>query len=32
MTLFDAVSSEPEFIDATSKFYGGQPDAADLAS
>ncbi len=26
MTLFDAVSSDPEFADSIQKFYGGMPD------
>jgi hypothetical protein len=26
MTLFDAVSSDPKFATAISKFYGGKPD------
>jgi uncharacterized protein (DUF1810 family) len=30
MTLFGAVSSEPEFAAAVSKFYGGVPDQATL--
>jgi uncharacterized protein (DUF1810 family) len=30
MTLFGAVSSEPEFAAAISKFYGGVPDQATL--
>jgi uncharacterized protein (DUF1810 family) len=31
MTLFGAISSEPEFAVAISKFYGGRPDQATLA-
>ena len=30
MTLFDAVSSDPEFAEAISKFYGGKPDQTTL--
>ena len=30
MTLFSAVSSDPEFAAAISKFYGGKPDQATL--
>ena len=30
MTLFDAVSSDPEFAEAISKFYGGKPDHTTL--
>jgi uncharacterized protein (DUF1810 family) len=30
MTLFGAVSSDPEFAAAISKFYGGQPNQATL--
>jgi uncharacterized protein (DUF1810 family) len=30
MTLFGAVSSDPEFVAAISKFYGGKPDQATL--
>jgi uncharacterized protein (DUF1810 family) len=31
MTLFAAVSSEPEFTEAIAKFYGGTPDRKTLA-
>ena len=31
MTLFAAVSSEPEFTEAITKFYGGTPDRRTLA-
>ena len=30
MTLFGAVSSEPEFAAAIAKFYGGEPDRKTL--
>jgi uncharacterized protein (DUF1810 family) len=30
MTLFSAVSSDPEFSEAIAKFYGGQPDQRTL--
>jgi uncharacterized protein (DUF1810 family) len=30
MTLFDAVSSDPEFAEAITKFYGGKPDQRTL--
>jgi hypothetical protein len=30
MTLFDAVSSDPKFATAISKFYGGKPDPRTL--
>jgi uncharacterized protein (DUF1810 family) len=30
MTLFGAVSTDPEFVAAISKFYGGRPDQATL--
>jgi uncharacterized protein (DUF1810 family) len=30
MTLFGAVSSDPEFAAAISQFYGGRPDQATL--
>ena len=31
MTLFGAVSSNPEFVDAIAKYYGGTPDHKTLA-
>jgi uncharacterized protein (DUF1810 family) len=30
MTLFGAVSSDPEFAEAITKFFGGAPDRATL--
>jgi uncharacterized protein (DUF1810 family) len=30
MTLFGAVSSDPEFAEAIAKFYGGTPDQRTL--
>jgi uncharacterized protein (DUF1810 family) len=30
MTLFGAVSSDPEFAEAIAKFFGGAPDRATL--
>jgi uncharacterized protein (DUF1810 family) len=30
MTLFGAVSSDPEFAEAVTKFYGGTPDQRDV--